>query len=382
MNSRTIAGVIAAAGAAVVALPVLYLARRLHHEGFSATHGRAKRDALDLQVTAISDETVTLRTAARKPAIAPDASGRYRLEASRGSGYAGRVIDSNGVIAIREYTPGPGEIRAGDYARLDAYGHSVDPFEAHKIPFEDVTFSSPLGTFPAWYVAGKSDTWAILTHGKGADRREGLRLLPTLLEAGFHCLVITYRNDADCPPSRSASYSYGRDEWEELDGAAAYALAHGAKDLVLAGYSMGGAITLSFMANSAHAAAVSALILDAPMWHLERTVSHGARAAGVPLRVLAVSNRVAARRYGFRWRDFDYLGALPAIRVPILLFHGDADTLIPVELSDAAAALRPDIITYIRLPGAGHVRAWNMDPEAYRSAILEFVRTRRRVSAP
>jgi len=151
---------------------------------------------------------------------------------------------------------------------------------------------------------------------------------------------------------------------------------------VLAGFSMGGAITLSFMANSPNSAAVSALILDAPMWHLEKTVSSGARAAGVPERVLVLSNWLSAIRYRFSWADFDYHSTLSDIHVPILLFHGDADRTIPVDLSDAAAALRPDIITYIRVPEAGHVRAWNIDPEAYRQAVLEFVRTRRRVPTP
>jgi pimeloyl-ACP methyl ester carboxylesterase len=141
---------------------------------------------------------------------------------------------------------------------------------------------------------------------------------------------------------------------------------------------MGGAVTLSFMANSALKAQVSALVLDAPMWHLERTVAHGAVGAGVPLHVLAVSNRIAARRYGFRWTDYDYLKTLGEIEVPILLFHGDADRTIPVALSDAAAHMRPDIITYVRVPGAGHVRAWNSDPAAYSSTVSEFVKTRRR----
>jgi pimeloyl-ACP methyl ester carboxylesterase len=381
MNTRTVAG-LAIAGVTVLAFPLLYLGRRLQRDGFSPAHDRARVGTLDLQVTAISDQTVTLRAAARKTSIGPDAAGRYRLEGARGSGNAGRVIESNGVIAVREYTPGTGEIRAGDYVRLDAYSHAEDPLDSHGMEFETVTFSSPLGQFPAWYVPGSTDTWAILTHGKGADRREALRMLPTLNEAGFHCLVITYRNDREVAPSRSGKYSYGRDEWEELDGAVAYALAHGARDIVLAGFSMGGAITLSFMANSPNSAAVSALILDAPMWHLEKTVSSGARAAGVPERVLVLSNWLSAIRYRFSWADFDYHSTLSDIHVPILLFHGDADRTIPVDLSDAAAAQRPDIITYIRVPGAGHVRAWNIDPEAYRQAVLEFVRTRRRVPTP
>ena len=73
----------------------------------------------------------------------------------------------------------------------------------------------------------------------------------------------------------------------------------------------------------------------------------------MPVRALAVSNRLSARLYRFRFTDFDYLKSLPGLKPPILLFHGDADKTIPVELSDAVAAARPDIVTYVRVPGAG-----------------------------
>lgn len=380
MRVRTATAIAAGIGAFVVAAPGVYLARRLHREGFRPDVDRVP-DALDLQVTAVSDETVTLRKAAKTPATAADAPGEYLLQGARGWGYAGRVIEANAIVAIREFRRGEGDLRAGDYARLDAFAHPGNPLEAHGYAFEDVTFDSPVGRFDAWYVPGTNQTWAILTHGKGADRREGLRLLPALVESGFHCLLITYRNDEGQPASLRGAYSYGRDEWEELDAAAAYALGHGATDLVLAGFSMGGALTLSFMAKSEHAGRVSALVLDAPMTHLEETVYHGARVARVPTRLLAVSNRLAARMYRFRWTDFDYLETVRQLQVPVLLFHGDSDKTIPVALSDRIAEMRPDIVTYVRIPGAGHVRAWNIDPAAYLDTVKQFVRTRRPVSS-
>jgi pimeloyl-ACP methyl ester carboxylesterase len=378
MSLRVVGSVLAGAAFVLLAVPVLYLARRLEHEAFRPRRDR-KPPALDLQVTAISDETVTLRRVAKNPVNEPDIPGNYLLEGARGRGYAGRVIDSNEIIAIREYRHIDGVTRAGDFARLNGYAYPDDPRSAHGYDFETVTFASPLGEFPAWYVRGSNDTWAILTHGKGADRRECLRILPALVESGFHCLAITYRNDEDCLPGPRERYAYGHGEWEELDGAVSYALAHGAGDIVLVGFSMGGGITLSFMANSAQAAVVSGLILDAPMTHLEDTVVHGARQAGVPVRALAVSNRLSARLYRFRFTDFDYIKSLPGLEPPVLLFHGDADKTIPVELSDAVAAARPDIVTYVRVPRAGHVRSWNVNPDMYLSAVREFLRSRRSV---
>lgn len=380
MRIPAILSIVGASAVALIGLPAVLLARRLEKQGFDpeTDHGI---DPLDLQVTAISDETVTLRPANKKPSISQAEPGRYLLQAARGWGYAGRVIDSNEIIAIREFHRGGGDIRSGDYGRLDGFAQPLDPMVAHGLPFENVEFASPLGDFPAWYLAGTTGTWAILTHGKGADRRETLRILPALVASKFHCLAITYRNDIDVPAAPSDRYTYGKDEWEELDGAVAYAVAHGATDIVLVGYSMGGAITLSFMANSEYADHVSALILDAPMTDFEETVRYYARSAGIPLKFLAVSNRLSALLYRFRWSDFDYLKTVPRLNVPVLLFHGENDRTIPVELSDSFAAARPDLVQYVRVPGADHVRAWNLDPEAYEQTVRDFVRTRRSVGA-
>jgi hypothetical protein len=362
-----------ALGAGLLLGPSLVVARILHHTGFNPERDR-KPDPLDLQATAIAPGRVTLREVVGAPVLPAAAPGHYLLQGARGWGRAGPVIETNGIVTVREFRPGSGDLRPGDHVRLDAFAFESDPLAAHGLLFEDVQFNSPLGEFPAWHVPGEEDTWAILTHGKGATRRETLRILPALAEHGIHSLAITYRNDECCPPAPCAVYSYGRDEWEELDGAVAYALDHGARRILLVGYSMGGAISLAFMRNSALARHANALILDAPMLDLVRTVEHRARGTGIPVRILPFSNRVAARRYGFDWRDFDHVETARGLDVPVLLFHGDADRTIPVETSDAFASARPDIVRYVRIPGADHVRAWNHDPEGYRETVGDFLR--------
>jgi pimeloyl-ACP methyl ester carboxylesterase len=371
MRTRTVAAGIAAAGAALLA-PALVLSRELRRAGFDPLADR-QPDPFSVRITAIAPGHVSLR---RGPAGAPDAHlepGRYLLEAARGRGFLGPVIETNGIVAIREFRHLDGDLRPGDFARLDSFAFPGDPREAHGIAFEEVTFSSPLGEFPAWYVPGSRDTWAILVHGKGANRRETLRLLPLLAEAGFPALAITYRNDEGCPPAPNRRYTYGRDESEEVEGAARYALERGARRILLVGYSMGGAITLSFMERSDLATHVAAFILEAPVLDLRTAVAHGARQRRVPALYLALGNRFAARRYRFDWDDFDHRPTALDLRVPVLLFHGDADPIVPIETSGAFAAARPDIVHYVRVPGAGHVRAWNVDPEGYAAAVRAFL---------
>ena len=83
--------------------------------------------------------------------------------------------------------------------------------------------------------------------------------------------------------------------------------------------------------------------------------------------------RLATLRFGIDWNRVDYLSRAQSLNVPILLFHGDDDPTVPVATSDALAGLRPDLVTYHRVSGAGHVRSWNSDPAAYEEAVRDFV---------
>jgi fermentation-respiration switch protein FrsA (DUF1100 family) len=74
------------------------------------------------------------------------------------------------------------------------------------------------------------------------------------------------------------------------------------------------------------------------------------------------------------WTELDYHNRSDMLAVPVLLFHGDQDEVIPVELSDRFAEARRDRIHYHRVPGAGHVRSWNVDRERYESALREWLR--------
>jgi fermentation-respiration switch protein FrsA (DUF1100 family) len=59
--------------------------------------------------------------------------------------------------------------------------------------------------------------------------------------------------------------------------------------------------------------------------------------------------------------------------VPALVFHGTEDGLVPVSTTDELAADRPDLVTAVRVAGAGHVRAWNTDPAAYEERVAAFL---------
>jgi alpha-beta hydrolase superfamily lysophospholipase len=143
--------------------------------------------------------------------------------------------------------------------------------------------------------------------------------------------------------------------------------------VILVGYSMGGAIVTNFLYRAPLAAKVRGVILDAPMLDLGSAIDHGVRQRGLPVFLSGIGKFLAQVRFDVDWKALNYLSRASELDVPILLFHGDADTVVPVETSDALAHARPDLVTYHRVPEATHARSWNIDPEKYEAAVRKFL---------
>ena len=73
------------------------------------------------------------------------------------------------------------------------------------------------------------------------------------------------------------------------------------------------------------------------------------------------------------WDSLDALQHSEDFHLPILLFHGDDDKVVPISLSDDFAAELPRWVTYFRAPEAGHCEAWNVDPMLYERRLSAFL---------
>jgi uncharacterized protein len=59
--------------------------------------------------------------------------------------------------------------------------------------------------------------------------------------------------------------------------------------------------------------------------------------------------------------------------MPILLFHGTDDHTVPISSSAAFARALPELVTYHRVAGAGHVESWNVGPARYERRVRTFL---------
>lgn len=328
-------------------------------------HSRRSPDAT---VTALAPGKVVLTRS--EDSLRP---GVYGLQWNGGHAIVEGVVSVNRHAVARTMRSLRGRLAPGTKVALTTNPYEGSPRQALGLSFANVAVPDELGPMPAWLVPARGHTWTIVVHGINGSREDNMRIVPTLHAAASPALLIGYREDVGAPPSPDGLHHMGLTEWRDLQAAAAYALAHGAQRLILAGYSMGGAIVTQFMERSPLATHVAGLVLDAPVLDWKAVLSFNAEEMGLPSFAADPVEWAVSTRIDADWHALDALDHTPAFHLPILLFHGTADKLVPISLSDAFARALPRWVTYYRVPGAEHVGSWNVNPALYDRRLAAFV---------
>ncbi len=349
----------------------------------------------DVAITAYDDLTVTL-------GVTPDTvvAGRYGLWLDGGRGHArvGEVIERRPLTVTRALIGlDRGELSVGP-ARWNQYYYSARPRVSLGLPDEDVTIISELGPMPAWLVrpadaadptatgdpvvAREGGDWAVLVHGRGARKEETLRAVPVLHDAGWTSLVVAYRNDRDAPRGPDGRYNLGLSEWRDVEAALRYAVAHGARRVVLFGWSMGGAIVFQLLSRSALADHVVGVVLNSPVVDWGDVLTHHARTHSLPKPLVRLAQLLMASRGSKRLVGVaepvdvaltNWVARADELRHPVLLIASDGDDFVPIGPAAQLAARRPDLVRFERWQVSRHCKEWNIDPERWERVVTEFV---------
>jgi pimeloyl-ACP methyl ester carboxylesterase len=328
-----------------------------------------KAGPYDERVEAVTEGRVTLKRT--EDAARP---GLYGLDWSKGHAIAGKIVSQSGDRVTRTLKVTRGRLNPGTDAELNASVYEGNPTQALGIPFTRVGVPTSLGSMPAWLVSGRGDTWVIWVHGYDSNRANGVRYLPALRRSGLPTLLISYRNDVGAPKSKDGLIHLDATEWLDLQSAAKWAQAHGARHLVLWGDSMGGGIVCNFIRFSSLAPSVKSLILDAPALSWKPIFALQGDVRGVPGIVTDSAEFVIEKRIDFDYNKYDQLDHMGSFQTPIRLFHGTADETVPITTSDEFAQKLPRLVKYTRVRNAGHVESWNVDPAAYDKQVLAFLK--------
>jgi uncharacterized protein len=342
----------------------------------------ARRFRYDVRIRSVSDDLTTISLDATPDAVV---DGRYSFWFSNETGHLrlGEIVDrSKDTVTRRIEQITFGDLRRARLGRIGSW-YYLRPEEL-GYPATSVEIGTDGGSAPAWLfpAANGSERWAIHVHGRGTRRQECLRSIDTFRSAGFTNLIVSYRNDSDAPSSPDGRYGLGSTEWHDVDAAIGFAIARGAREVVLFGWSMGGAIVLQTVTRSAHADVITGLVLDSPVVDWVDTLQYQAGLMRLP----ALLTRAALDTLGAPWGGrltglaapidlavMDFVTRADALSVPVLLMHSDDDGFVPPDAARALAAARPDIVTYVPFQTARHTKLWNYDEERWRRVVGDWL---------
>ena len=390
VGGTLVAGLIAAAVAITLRVTMLVI-----------TPPKTKAEEVVVLAVDRAEGTVTLSD--HVDAIVP---GSYSLYFSGSAGRAkiGDILrHGEGSVTRRLLAEERGTLRRNIPARVSGWFYSSPgefPYE-----HEDTVVQTDLGHAAAWlFPARRPDVpgvvkrgvvqpgairpggirhgviehWVIQVHGRGVDRTEALRAVPVFHEAGYTSLLISYRNDGVAPASDDGRYALGDTEWRDVDAAMRFALDRGATDIVLMGWSMGGALVLQAATRSAVRSVVRGVILDSPVVDWVTVLNHQAGSMRIPKWVRSAAYTLISRPWGRLFTGqsaaidldrLDFVRRAGELTTPILLMHSESDNYVPSSASRELAKLRPDIVTFESFSGAGHTRLWNYDQDRWNGAI-------------
>jgi uncharacterized protein len=342
----------------------------------------------DIRILDYSDTTITL--SATTDTLTP---GRYGLWFSGDTGHLrlGEILSQDhGSVTRTLLARDFGDLSTARTGRFSGWFY-LDPREL-GFAVHDVAIEAPVGPAPAWLVpaASGTDDWVIQVHGRGVTRAETIRAVPVFRAAGYSSLLVSYRNDGVAPDSADRRYALGGTEWRDVEAAMEFAVTRGAKNIVLMGWSMGGATSLQSAILSPHRHLLRGLALESPVVDWRSVLDFQASQNRVPLVVRLGALQLLGSSWGKAFTgqaqpiDLDSLNIVKRaheLTLPTLLMHSADDGFVPVDASRELALLRPDLITYVEFTEARHAKLWNYDAERFDRVITEWLEALRSPTA-
>jgi fermentation-respiration switch protein FrsA (DUF1100 family) len=245
-----------------------------------------------------------------------------------------------------------------------------DPPEA--LAAETITLPSASGAvLRGWFSYGESGGGAVvLMHGVRADRRAMTRRALVLKRHGFSVLLFDLQAHGE---SIGRLITFGRLEALDAMSAVAYARARlPAERIGIIGVSLGGAAALL----GPQPLPVDAMVLESVFPDIHRALTDR-----LATRIGPVLAQVAALPFewlmppilGVRMADLRPIDRIAAVRAPLLIASGTADTYTPIAEARDLFARAPEPKQFWPVEGAAHVDLEQYDPDAYWSRVLPFL---------
>ena len=211
----------------------------------------------------------------------------------------------------------------------------------------------------------------IVSHGFNGTHHSGRSYFSMLAELGYMC----YTFDFPCGSTASRTDNNTRnmsvyDEQKALETIVRYFRSRpdvDKKRIVLLGESQGGLVSTLTAASMKRQ--IEKLVLVFPALCIpDNWNERYPQPSDIP-ETTVLWEVPLGRRYFMEVRDMDPYRAVEAYRRPVLIIHGDADPIVPVDYSRRAARQFHDA-RLVELPGAGH----GFSPQDFQTSLVHIRR--------
>lgn len=250
-----------------------------------------------------------------------------------------------------------------------------DPVEYESWERETINIPSLFGytLYAEYYPFPGSSKTVVLSHGITNSIFGQVKYMFVFRRLGYNLLAYDHRFHGR---SGGTSCTFGFYEKHDLKAVVDYAFSRlpaGGK-VGTQGESLGAGVTLQHAAIDQR---IAFAIPDCPYSDLQALFALRGRIDYhiPPFPLLNLSNLFSRLILGFTTHDVSPLRDAPAIKAPVLLIHGLADTYIPPSMSQDIFAALPQGISRLHLvPGAGHAEALVTDRAGYEQVVKQFLR--------
>jgi uncharacterized protein len=236
------------------------------------------------------------------------------------------------------------------------YGATIDETER-----QDVEIALREGeSVHGWWVPNANARAPVMLylHGARWNVAGNAFRIQKLRDAGFSVLAIDYRGfgkskTAEHLPSEAMAYEDAKAAWARL-------VSHygRGKPAFIYGHSLGGAVAVEL-------------------------ARHAPEAKGVVLEATFTSIKDIVGSYGYGWvplglvqtQKFDSLGKIGKLKVPVLMFHGVRDGVIPVALGKKLFEAAPEPKQLVLVEEGNHANISWYHAETHRAALAMFVQS-------
>eukprot|EP00759_Apiculatamorpha_spiralis_P015489 PhF_6_TR2220/c0_g1_i1/m.3707 len=275
-------------------------------------------------------------------------------------------------------------------------GIVTDPRYDLGLEYEDVVITTHDNwKLSGWYVPAAANstsktTGVVLVHGGGRDRRAFLRHVKMLNEEGFEVILFDFREHG-MSEGTGKGFAYGMRERYDVAAAARYLRARcNLKTLVVMGTSVGG--SASIMA-AAIEPTIDVVIAENPITtvgylqhqHIYNILGGYFKHSVVSLVLFEVFRWLARKWINIRVGNFPGKKCQAAHVIstlaprPVLLMHGTADEVVPVEHSEILFSKANEPKELWLAPDAFHCGLYDMFPSEFRKRVITFIRTHEKV---